>query len=807
MQRNTTYRTLFRNSPFFYLLQLLLIAFICGNCGVKKKLNYGDFLVVQNDIVFQEKKLKDEKKSTLEYELLTLARPKPNSKAVGLFRSGIWAYYKTNQPKDTTSLDRFMRKRWAEKPSLYTDEVALASAEAMMNFLNKKGYYQAKVRPEEALYPKKKTAKVSYHVRLGPRYYIDSIHYHSVDSLLQPIAYDLARSSLFIQGKPVSESLYYQEVQRITDTLRNNGYAYFHSNYIQQLESDSTGRKQQLNLDLIIRQPADEAHHQIYHIGDIQFYPSFFAQTFDAPTRDTIINGVTFRIPQGEDFRIDPQVLLKQLYLQKGQLYKQANFDKTNELLGNLGIFKFVNLKLVKHPTQPNVLDVVIYLTPSKQRSLGVEMELNNSFRSSINTTGQIFSLGGGANINYQNRNTFGGGELISMLLEGGAEVNFTDKVRINSVDFTARTDLVYPKFIDYMGLWRLTKKASLLTDNFYKDLHDKARSRISISYNHQDFINYYTFNTFNVSLGYNLTRTPNERAVFNQTGIDFFKSAIKDSFQIIVNNNPFLKRSLGDDQLFTGFLYRDLNYAWTSRTYKRGGSWQFRITNEISGLEMLGINALVNGLKTPLKINNISFAHYARFDADIRYHRDMKKNRTLALRFYSGIASPFGGITSDVPYVKQYYIGGPNSIRAWFVRELGPGTFHDPLVVEDFYQAGDFKMEFNAEYRFDLIPYILLEGAIFVDGGNIWTLREDAERPGSQLSSRFLNELALGGGVGFRFDFSFFIIRLDMGYKFRTPYLVGGENWQFNSYKDYTLIDFFRPTKVNYNLGIGYPF
>ncbi len=813
---NINFYLLTDKNKVLYWIVVFLIAILFSNCGVKKKLQEDEYFITKNDIVFADKKLKEEKKSTLEYQLLTLARPKPNAKFLIFFRAGVWAHHKTNAPSDTTSLDRFMRKRLAEAPRLYSDSLALTSANAMTNFLNKKGYYQAKVTPQEAIYPKRKVAQIDYHVELGERYYVDTIQYFSDDTLLQPIIDELALSTLFKKNEPVSENLYYTEIKRITDTLRNNGYAYFYGNYIDGLEADSTNGRKNLGLDLFIRAPENDTHHRVYRIGEVEIYPNYQAQVFETVHRDTSIGGVTFKLPLGEDFQLDPQVLVKQIFLRKGQLFRQKDFDKTNELIGNLGLFKFIDLDLEKDPNEEGLLNLKIYLTQSKQRSVGFEAELNNSLRSIVTNTNRLFSLGAGVNVNYQNRNTFGGGELFNLILESGVEVNFLDDraVRVNFLDLTARTDLFFPKFIDYLGYWKLFnrvrfgEKKSLLTDNFYQDLREKARSRVSLGYSYESTINNYTTNTFNISLGYNLNRTPNERIVFDQTGLDFFQSEATDSFLLLLPSEA-TRRSFEEDILFTGFLYRDINYTWTSNVRELGGIWQFRVAHELSGAEVLLLNTLVNNQRKAFKINNIGFSHHTRLELDIRYNRAFLNESAFAFRMYSGIATPFGGLTQTVPYIKQFFVGGPNSMRAWLIRELGPGSFFDPAVTEPpFYQAADFKTEFNAEYRFDLAEYFLLEGALFLDAGNIWTLRNDPERPGSQLSSDFINQLAVGGGVGFRFDFSFFIIRLDMGYKLRTPYLdENNRQWQLYRFSDYNFIDFFRPRNVNYNLGIGYPF
>ncbi|MEO0340640.1 MAG: BamA/TamA family outer membrane protein, partial [Bacteroidota bacterium] len=277
--------------------------------------------------------------------------------------------------------------------------------------------------------------------------------------------------------------------------------------------------------------------------------------------------------------------------------------------------------------------------------------------------------------------------------------------------------------------------------------------------------------------------------------------------------------RSFGD-QLFVSLLFREFNYVYTGPTSRLGRNKFLSLNVETAGAEIWLANGIYNGFASQadtFRIGDTEFSQYLRLEGDLRFVRNYSSKNALATRFSVGIARPFGS-SQDVPYVKQFFIGGPNSIRAWPARSLGPGGFIDSLTLDInnpllFYQAGDLKLEFNLEYRFNI--FWRLNGAVFLDAGNTWTVREDRSRPESQFVLRptevvdlegnsfmvdpFYKQVAIGTGLGFRFDFTYFIFRLDLGLRLKYPY-----KWQDDRY-------WVRPNEwlddINFNFSLGYPF
>jgi outer membrane protein insertion porin family len=264
---------------------------------------------------------------------------------------------------------------------------------------------------------------------------------------------------------------------------------------------------------------------------------------------------------------------------------------------------------------------------------------------------------------------------------------------------------------------------------------------------------------------------------------------------------------------LFTGFLLRSFNYSYATRANRFGERWNYRFNSELSGLEVLAANRvwpLISGKPEPVwRIGDLDFAQFLRLDQEAVYTRNFSKDVVGAVRIGAGVAVPFGD-TRAVPFVKQFFVGGPSSLRAWRIRELGPGGFvprdtdtnePEPIETQPFFQAADFRFEFGGELRFPL--FLWLKGAIFVDGGNIWTLEFDKARPGSQLRWDSYKSIAIGSGFGVRMDLDYFVLRLDFGLPIRRPYADadGKGYWVKN------LISKMQPKDFNPNLAVGYPF
>jgi outer membrane protein insertion porin family len=569
-------------------------------------------------------------------------------------------------------------------------------------------------------------------------------------------------------------------------------------------------------VDYEILPPPKTNQHNVYRIGNITVI-SDYSPNYEGELRDTIINGITFK-ERSFGIKVKPKNIIRNIFLHTGDLYQEDNFLKTNLQLRSFDIFKKVNIQQVINPEDSTLLDFVIQLSQKKKMVFGADLELNNS---NINSTERVSLLGIAGSLNFRHRNLFHNAYLFFGEVQGGVDLNLAKNSTdlVYALDLSAKGDLYMPRFIDPLKIWRALRWSRIIKPDFYQDLKEKGRSRFSASYNNLSLFQFYSYNSFNLSFGYDLQRNTNNRYKINQFGINYLATKIEPDFQIVLDGNPFLAASF-NDQLFTGLLFKDFSYTYVGKTNRYGRSYFFQADVELSGAEVWATNKIYNSITSSqdtFRVFDIDFAQFASLSIDGRYYRTVSNGQSFAARFTVGIAQPFG-FSAEVPYVKQFYGGGPYSIRAWAIRELGPGQYYDPDAIPNenipFFQTADFKLEMNAEYRFDV--FWMLESAFFLDIGNIWTLGEDPGRPGSQLlwsakydgdgkliGKNFIDQLAIGTGFGIRGDFSYFIIRLDLGFKLRNPYPdpVTNKHWRWTELRE-------APFKgVNYNLAIGYPF
>lgn len=802
----------------FWLLLISLFV-LSTSCSTSKYLAEGEYLLKSNEIILEAAE-KIENKRSLKYELSTLYRQKVNGKFFFIPRE---RFYLAPDEADKTG-KKYTFRKWinrviAQPPVVFDTAQANQTVDVMQRFLNDKGYYNASVHFEEQLRSRKQM-HLRYYVYPEKQLRVDTVSFSSedpdIDSLLQLIS----DRTLFKEGAPLNRQLIQQEKNRILDYLRNHGYAHFIANYFpQRLEADTTISPNRAHVYLRVNRPFSDSLHRVYRVGQVTIYPEYDIKEPESAYRDTLINDLHFRVLD-ERFLVRPQVILNSIYLREGSLYRQRDYDLTNQSLGNLSIYRFVRIEEYADTLYPDVLHFRIELTPNKLNELGFDFELDYTNRS--NTSGAGNLIGISVSPSLRNRNFLGGAEVFISDISAGVEINPEDKNRFwNTIDFGTQQDLYLPSFRDYLGFWRLLGKVKLnqQDNSFYENIRTNATTRIRTSYNYTLLLDFYRYNLLTASYGYDYNRDKYNRYIINNLAIDYFNPGTQPRFEALLDENPFLARSFGD-QLFTSLLFREFDYVYNGPTRRLGDRRYLGFNIETAGAEIGTLNGIYNlttNRADTFRIGDTDFSQYIRLEGDLRLVRSYSKTNALATRLALGIARPFG-YSTDVPYVKQFYVGGPNSIRGWPARSLGPGGFIDSLTLNNnnpllFYQAGDLKLEFNFEYRFNI--FWRLNGAVFLDGGNIWTVRPDASRPGSQflLRSReitgqdgqvtrvdpFYQQIALGTGMGFRFDFTYFIFRLDLGMPLKYPY-----RWRNNQY-------WVPPSEwlkdVNLNFSLGYPF
>lgn len=817
------------NGSIIYILGLGLLLISSFGCNTTRFLDKekGEMFLVENEIAFERVDGKVKNKSNLEYELLQIVLQKPNKRFFGVPRQ--YFYYTSNDTLDKSSFglsaERVKLRLLAEEPAILDTSKVEQSVSLLKAHLQNKGYFFAKVWSEVKPNKQRTKAKVVYHVQPDGRFTIDSLWYISQDSAIKNLLDSVKQFSVLQPGSPIDKNLYQQEVTRITSFLRDNGYAYFYPQYISNLQGrDSSNTNLSANVELEIFLPPGKEKHPVYYIGEIYIDPNFDPFLGNAHKTDTLIDGIHFLMEKGEHFKVNPKTILSTLFFAPGKLYRQKEIDNSIRQLGGLGVFRPPSFRFEEDSIELNKLNFTILLTPNKKWELGADFDISTTERKNLggsNLLGLSFSP------SLRNRNFLRGAELFAFNTDLGLELAFPGGSRslINTIDFRLQADLYLPRLANYIGLWKGLRKTGLISNDDYEDLRQKATSRFSSSYNLLVLLDNYRLQFANISFGYDFPKSLRNRYLINNLGFDLLVPEVTPNsrFDTLLQQQPLLRNSFSR-QLVSGILFRELTWAHTSSTKPGINYWYFRGSVDLSGFEAMAANSIYQLIAKDapdLRFFKIDFSHYLKIEADLRRSWIFSPNRSLVARANVGLALPYYQ-SSTVPYVKQFYVGGPYSLRGWYARSLGPGLYKDPLT-EDFsqrnlfYQSGDIKIEFNLEYRFlAMRPANLfnLHGAVFIDAGNVWTRQKDENRPGSHFALKrtvqegtlvqdiFFNELAIGGGLGTRWDFTYFVLRLDLGIPLRNNYPDANRS---NSYwNDLSKLGF---KDVIFNLALGYPF
>jgi len=751
-----------------------MLAVFAVGCSNTAYLVKGEKLYTSADVNIEEKESIPDK-STLEGQLELLAKPEPNGKLLGLFRFKLWLYN-----------IGFFKETFGEPPVLLQSAAPDRVAARMRTLLENKGYFWSDVQYKVLV--KDNTADIQYNIAIQSPYRINSITVKGGNASLVEAIRSTMVETFLAAGNQYDLDKLKQERERIDAALKEKGYFYFSSEFIV-FQADSTAGNRTVDLSLQIKRdiPAEAAH--VYKTGNIYVYSGFSLNRDSVliPAGDTVSIGGCYYIDLDKMF--DPDVIVRSIFFRKGAVYSRDNHDLTLNRLMNLGVFKFVNIQFVDADSAgiPR-LEVHIYLTPLPTKNIRFELQ---GVSKSNNLAGPVF------NSSFRNRNLFGGAELFMLSGEVGFEMPVgSGQSGGNSYEIGMRGELDLPKFL---VPFRLGNVSSLFV----------PKTRIALGFNLLDRLQYYQLFSVDASFGYIWKESISKEHNFSLLSITFAHLAnATQKFNDLLSTNPLLKKSF-EQQFIIGqnysFTYNDqLEKDHKNHLYFKGSI-------DLSGNLLQLVQSLFYKQKAtsdaPYKIFGTAYSEYYKFDIDLRhYYNTIDQRVSLASRLIAGIGAAYGN-SSTLPYMKQFYIGGANSVRAFSPRGLGPGSYRipDSLAAKSFIdQAGDIKLEANTEYRFPILS--ILKGALFVDAGNIWLLRDDPGRPGGKFSSKtFLDEIAVGTGFGLRLDLSFFILRFDIAFPLRAPYLPQGERWIINK------INFgdpsWRRNNLVFNISIGYPY
>ena len=469
--------------------------------------------------------------------------------------------------------------------------------------------------------------------------------------------------------------------------------------------------------------------------------------------------------------KVKPEVISSALVFKSGDLYNRLNHDLSLNRLITLGVFKFVKVRFDETDTAKNILNPFYYLTPAQKKSIRFEVSA---------LTKSDDANGGELSVNWRNRNFFHGAELFTATAYGGLEKQFIAKGESANIEKLGLDfNLYFPRVIAPI--------------HFQTNSGFMPKTRINLGYEYFQQQKEYTLNSSKTSFGYIWKESASKEHTLDIIRIDYVNPTnIDPAFQLGLDTNITLARSI-ERQFIIGPVY-NFNLNTQLQPNHRKNNFYFNGNLDLSA-NLLGIasGADINKGKEK-EIFNTPYSQYIRTELDFRHYLNFSQNTVLASRITGGIGYAYGN-SLTMPFVKQFFAGGANDIRAFRSRSLGPGSFYsgnrDTAFLPD--QPGDIKMEMNSELRFKL--FSVVRWAFFVDAGNIWTLKEDSSRPGSIISKNFLQQVAVGVGTGLRVDVSILLLRLDLGIPVREPYLPEHQRWVFDS-KNMVL-----------NFAIGYPF
>lgn len=765
----------------YYILLIFGILLLVSGCSTTKFVPDDKYLLTKNTLEVNERKIDED-------DLKSLILQKPNKRI--LFNTvplKLWLYNYRNSGNQK-GLRKLFGERSIEPPVILDTTLIKNSGEQMGIYLNNYGYFNHTIYHRLRDTSRKK-ARVKFTINVSEPYSIRKIDYHypnkhfkqiieaseekpHIDSNMRYNAYELDR-----------------ERNRIAQALNDKGYFYFSRELVfYRIDSNLNNRK--MDVDVHFQQYNDDSvllskSYRKYRINKVAVYPDYkpvepTGITYNAEKvvydKRAGTPEYTFYSSNGRSVR--PKSVLNSIFIQPGELFSQHQLDRTYNQLSNLGITRYVNIEFENADTAS--LNCKIKISQHPRQFYSIETEGTNS--------GGYLGIGG--NLVYKNLNIFKGAEVFRMQLNGAMEMQRSlfnepknDFLLFNTFETGIQAAVDFPKLISPVNFGRQAKYAT-------------PKSSIRTGFNYQRRP-YYTRTIANLSFGYEWQETRENRHILIPLEVNLVRISRSTEFTNYLD-------SLQDQRYanqFTNYLITALKYSYIfnnqqinkntdfvyfSGNFESSGNMLHLIDGNISSeYDELGYNTLFN----------IRYSQYLKGDFDFRYYDVHSLNTRTVYRTAMGIGVPYGN-SDGLPFEKGFYAGGANGLRGWRLRSLGPGSF--PGTANEFDQVGEIHLEANVEYRFPI--YKFLRGALFADAGNIWLLKENVDFPGGAFTiNSFPNQIAIDGGFGFRFDFGFFVFRIDGAIPLKNPSNAAGNKWIAPA--NLSLGD------VIWNFGIGQPF
>lgn len=764
-----------------HCLLLLVAMWMVSSCSMTR-------YVAEDESLLSKVKIKVDNPDINKDEMKGYIKQKENTKIFGFLKFHLWLYNRSSKEKDAGWF-----KKAGEPPQIFDPLLADQSQEQLLHYLHNKGFYRGNVDYSVKTKKNEKKTILTYHIHTGEVYRIGKTDVNIEFPELERFYNEEYTSRIFRSGRRFDLDFLDRERENLANFYRNKGYYYFSKDMVF-FDADTLQGQNTANLVLTFELPSDNPRDSVRILNPYKINHFSWSILSDDPfpgakyrlNDDTIkLGDNTFHF---RNSYYKPKLLMRQNQLKSNELYSLEKTEDTFQALNRLKQFRFINIYFQEEKSEVDsfLLNCFIDLAPLSRQLVSFDLE-------GTNTSG---NLGVAGNVNYTHRNLFRGAEIFQLNVKGALERQQTvisdESSDFNTREFGVETSLTVPKLIGPGVLFNVFGSVS-------------PKTFISLGYNYQRRPDY-TRTISSLRTGYEWMGSERKTNTwniidFNMVSLSRFDPDFLDSIYDL-----YIKSSFTDHMIMAtnySFVYNTQtlntrsNYNYVRFSAESSGNLLNLISKAAKAKKTVEIDTLGFGPQEYYKFLNLRYAQYVKGDIEYRRGHMIDRYNSIVGRAFLGIGVPYGNF-DVLPFEKKYFTGGANGIRAWRVRSLGPGTYQAP---KNSYpnQSGDIKIEANLEYRFRLVSF--LEGAFFLDAGNIWAINEKDNREGAQFRFKdFYKQFALGTGFGVRLDFDFFIFRLDLGLKVRDPALKENNGW-IPGTRALTGNDF------NLTFAIGYPF
>lgn len=775
------------NFDLKYCVFLFYVLATISSCNIYKQIPEGQSVLVRNDI-----KILDQEKDLIndfffKDELYQLPVQKPNKKILGIpVSQHIWALY---NKKKVTKFTQFMKTKIGSQPVLFDTSILPQSKTRFENYYFNLGYFENQVDVE--IHRKKKKTTIVYNVQTKEPYKIRKIYIDSTSPLQRIVARSMPKSNIHT-GDIFNIVQFESEINRITELANNHGYYSFNKEYVK-YKLDTFRKEHLLDVYIQVLEESDTTQFQIYKVDSIRVLMSGYTEGNSISSNSQITDFGNIRFAQNRPTLYDEKFIRRFIYQRPDSIYSKEYIDQTIQRLTDLSNFKIINSNIVQKDGDKRNLQLYYTLSPLNRHSTSLGLSAYNSTLGLIGTS---------IRADYANKNLTQKADRFELSLAASVDLNlYLNQTQNNFNGLFARQDIS-------LGAKYNIEKFIFPFFNFDNKSYIYSRTVFNLQYTYSRRLGFYDIHNIGSTAGYEWTKRKANQFVFNPLLFNFVyipEGSVTQEFTNTLNANPFLKTS------FSSAFILGANFSFSHRhTYgeKEKSNIILRTILETAGNSAYLIHKLTGDANSKSQINNVDISQYASLQAEAVSNNTLNKVSSIHGRLKFGIGLPYGN-SNRLPYIKQFFIGGQYSLRAFQARTIGPGSLNPGLFDTDSTRAvrdqlGNMVLEANLEYRFNIISF--LKGALFVDVGNIWNSSKEFTAYDEAVFKldEFYKQLYIGTGAGLRFDFNYFVFRLDLGIPVRVPYNTANQwliadakpfNWNWVS------------KNIVLNFAVGFPF